>query len=167
MPFFTPDRVFSEYTEITPDFLKEHGIRALILDIDNTLIPYEETAARASFAPWLASLREGGISVALVSNNHKPRLAAFNAPFGLLGYANSCKPLPHNLWRAKRKMGVKRRECAMVGDQLLTDMFAARFAGMYSIIVPPINDKKNLITRLKRKIERPMMRAYEKRMKTK
>ncbi len=167
MPFFTPDRVFSEYTDITPEFLQEHGIRALILDIDNTLIPYEETEARASFAPWLQALNESGISVALVSNNHKPRLNAFNAPFGLPGYANSCKPLPINLLRAKKKMGVRRRECAMVGDQLLTDMFAARFAGMMSLIVPPINDKKNGITRLKRKLERPLMRSYEKRMQKK
>ncbi len=163
MPFITPDRVFQNYYEITPEVLSERGIRALILDIDNTLIPYEETEARAEFTPWLTALRENGITVALVSNNHKPRMQIFNAPFGLVGYANSLKPLPHNLFRAAKKMGVKRKECAMVGDQLLTDMFAARFAGMRSFIVPPIRDKQNAVTRFKRRLEKPLMNRYMKR----
>ena len=163
MPFLTPDRVFENYYDITPEFLKAQEIRALILDIDNTLIPYEETEARQEFAPWLLSLRENGISVSLVSNNHKPRMLLFNAPFSLPAYANSLKPLPHNLWRAMKKMNVRRKETAMVGDQLLTDMFAARFAGVRSFIVPPIRDKQNFITRMKRKLEKPLMKRYYKR----
>ena len=160
MPIIIPDRIFESYKSITPEYLLSVGIRALILDIDNTLIPYEEDAPTEELYRWFAALKESGISVALVSNNNKKRLLVFNEKLGLPGYASSCKPLPHNLFRAMKEMKVKRKETAMVGDQLFTDMLAARFAGVRSYIVPPIRDKKKLTVRLKRKLEAPLVRRY-------
>lgn len=163
MPFFIPDRIFESYRDLSPEFLRKEGIRALILDIDNTLIPYEEDVPTDELYAWFTALRENGISVSFVSNNRKKRLAVFNEKLSLPAYSTSCKPLPHNLFRAMKKMGAKRKETAMVGDQLLTDMLAARFARVRSYIVPPIRDKKKFTVRLKRKLEAPLVRRYYKR----
>lgn len=163
MPFLIPDRIFESYRDLSPEYLRSEGIRALILDIDNTLIPYEEDVPTEELYEWFHALRENGISVSLVSNNRKKRLVVFNEKLGLPGYACSCKPLPHNLFRAMKKMGVKRKETAMVGDQLFTDMLAARMARVRSYIVPPIRDKKKFTVRLKRKLEAPLVRRYYKR----
>jgi len=160
MPIIIPDRIFESYRCLTPEYLISVGIRALILDIDNTLISYEENKPTEELYAWFSALRENGISVALVSNNRKKRLLVFNEALGLPGYANSCKPLPHNLLRAMKKMKAKRKETAMVGDQLFTDMLAARLAGVRSYIVPPIRDKKKFTVRLKRKLEAPLVRRY-------
>lgn len=160
MPIIIPDRIFESYRNITPDFLLSEGVRALILDIDNTLIPYEEDVPTEELFRWFSSLRENGISVALVSNNRKKRLTVFNENLGFPGYANSCKPLPHNLFRAMKKMKAKRKETVMIGDQLFTDMLAARLAGIRSYIVSPIRDKKKFTVRLKRKLEAPLVRRY-------
>lgn len=163
MAFLLPEHVFEHYYEVTPAELQKRNLRGLLLDMDNTLVPYEETTPRPEFAEWLLALQKSGIAVALVTNNHKKRLATFNAPHGLPAYANSLKPLPHNLRRAAKRMNIPVKECAMLGDQLLTDMLAAHFAGMTAFIVPPIRDKKNPIVRLKRALERPLMKRYYKR----
>lgn len=164
MPFFTPDRIYGRFSELDPAALYAEGIRVLLLDMDNTLIPYEESEPNEEVLAFLSSLKAHGIAAALVTNNHKKRLKKFNAALGLPAYANSLKPLPHNLLRAMRKLGAGRKETALLGDQLLTDMFAARFAGIRSFIVSPINDKKTWIVRMKRKIERPLVRRYYKRI---
>ena len=163
MPFFTPDRIFSRFCELTPEYLLSRGIRGLLLDMDNTLIPYEEELPTAEITAFIRSMQENGIGVALVTNNRKRRLLRFNESLALPAFSFSVKPLPHNLWRAARRLSVKPSECALMGDQLLTDMLGARLAGMTSFIVPPIRDKQKRLIRLKRRIERPLVRRYRKK----
>jgi HAD superfamily phosphatase (TIGR01668 family) len=160
--FFTPTYMFGRFDEITPDFLKEKGIGALLIDIDNTLAPYEQPDPDDRIRAWFASLAENGIKAALVSNNHPPRVERFNRTLGLPAYADSKKPSKKTLLIAMDAIGAKREETAMLGDQLLTDSFAGKYIGLPSIIVPPINDKKNLFFRFKRLCERPFIRKYAK-----
>lgn len=158
----TPTYMFSSYREVTPDFLREHGIRGLLLDIDNTLAPYEQPEPDESIRAWVRSMQENGIRIALVSNNHPPRVEQFNRTLGLLSYADSGKPGKRTLLRAMREMERTTAECAMMGDQLLTDSYAGRHIGLPSIIVPPIKDKTNAFFRFKRLLERPYIRRYAK-----
>ncbi len=160
--FFTPDYMLGHYYDVTPEFLHSIGVRALLCDIDNTLAPYEQPDPDDRIRAWVASLAEAGIRVALVSNNHPPRVEQFNRTLGLPAYPDSGKPKKKTLIRAMREMGVEIGETAMLGDQLLTDAYAGKHIGLPALIVPPIKDKTNLFFRFKRWCERPFIRKYAK-----
>lgn len=159
----TPDYMFGHYWEITPAFLASIGVRALLIDIDNTLAPYEQPEPDDQIRAWFKGLSEGGVRVALVSNNHAPRVEQFNETLGLLAFADSGKPKKKTLLLAMEQLGVERSETAMLGDQLLTDAYAGKHIGLPALIVPPIKDKTNLFFRFKRLCERPFIRKYAKR----
>jgi len=163
MDHLTPTYMFARYDDVTPEFLREHGIRALLIDIDNTLAPYEQPDPDDRIHAWFDLLEENGIKAALVSNNHAPRVERFNRTLGLIAYADSGKPSKKTLLRAMDALGVTKAETAMMGDQLLTDSYAGKHIGLPSIIVPPIHDKTNLFFRFKRLCERPFIRKYAKK----
>lgn len=158
--YLTPDYMFATFDAVTPAFLQSIGVRALLIDIDNTLAPYEEPDPSQKILDWFKTLEENGIRVALVSNNHAPRVERFNKPLGLLAYSDSGKPGRKTLELAMKKLEVTHAETAMLGDQLLTDCFAGKHIGLRAIIVPPIKDKTNLFFRSKRFLERPFIRKY-------
>lgn len=159
---FTPDFMFGNYWEVTPAFLEREGIRALLIDIDNTLAPYEMPDPDDRIRVWFRDLAEHGIRAALVSNNHAPRVERFNASLGLPAFPDSGKPKKKALLRAMEQIGVSLGETAVLGDQLLTDAFAGKRLGLRAIIVPPIKDKTNLFFRFKRLLERKYIRRYAK-----
>lgn len=159
----TPDYMFGHYYEISPAFLRSIGVRALLIDIDNTLAPYEMPDPDDRIRAWFSELEQNGISAALVSNNHAPRVERFNQTLGLLAYADSGKPKRKTLEIAMQKLGVTHAETAMLGDQLLTDAYAGKHIGLRAIIVPPIHDKTNLFFRFKRLCERPFIRKFAKK----
>ena len=157
-----PDKIFQTFDELTVDFLKENGISALILDVDNTLIPYEEDVPRPSVLSWLAELESAGIKASFVTNNHKKRLLRFNESLKLPAYANSYKPFLKNMRAAMRAMGSNKSDTANVGDQIFTDTWAGKRLGIRTFLVSPIKDKRDPFTRFKRLLEKPVLRAYHK-----
>lgn len=159
---FTPTHMFGHYYEITPEFLSSIGVRALLIDIDNTLAPYEQPDPDDRIRAWFASLQEHDIRAALVSNNHKPRVEQFNRTLGLPAFWDSGKPKKKTLLLAMKTLGADSSETAMLGDQLLTDAYAGLHIGLPALIVPPIKDKTNLFFRFKRLCERPFIRKYAK-----
>ena len=161
--YLTPDYMFAAFNEVTPAFLQSIGVRALLIDIDNTLAPYEQPDPDERILNWFAELEQNGIRTALISNNHAPRVERFNKPLGLIAYPDSGKPGRKTLERAMKELGVTHTETAMLGDQLLTDCFAGKHIGVRAIIVPPIKDKTNLFFRSKRLLERPFIRKYAKK----
>ncbi|MBQ8345243.1 MAG: YqeG family HAD IIIA-type phosphatase, partial [Clostridia bacterium] len=158
-----PDFYFERYDCVTPAFLAEHGIRALLIDIDNTLAPYEQPDPDERLLRWFEELKAAGIGAALVSNNFPPRVERFNQALKLPAYPNSGKPGTKAFFAAMQELGVAPEETAGLGDQLFTDTWAAHRAGIQSIIVPPIRDKKTLFFRFKRRMERPFFRRYRKK----
>ena len=161
--YFTPTYMFGHYYEVTPEFLKSIGVRAVLSDIDNTLAPYEQDEPDERIVSWVKSLQDNGIKIALVSNNHAPRVEKFNQKLGLVAFADSGKPFKKALLRAIDALGVTFNETAMLGDQLLTDAYAGLHTGVPALIVPPIKDKTNLFFRFKRLLERPFIRKYAKK----
>ena len=158
--FLTPDYMFGTFEEVTPAFLQSIGVRALLIDIDNTLAPYEEPDPDERILDWFRELEKAGIRASLVSNNHAPRVEKFNRTLGLDAYPDSHKPKRGTLETAMKRMGVTHAETAMLGDQLLTDAYAGKHIGLVAITVPPIKDKTNLFFRAKRFLERPFIRRY-------
>ena len=148
---------------MTTDFLLANGIRALILDIDNTLAPYEEPDPNERVLAWFSALKEAGIKAAFVSNNDFERVSRFNQKIGIPMYPKGKKPLKKYMRRAIESLGVSPSETAIMGDQIFTDVWAGRNVGIRCIVVPPIKDKTDFFTKFKRVLERPILRYYRKR----
>lgn len=161
--YFIPDVFFENIYEITPEFLKKAGIKALVLDIDNTLVTYDDPKPTEPVLNWFRQMKEAGISMALVSNNNHKRVALFNEDLGFFARGFGNKPSRKYVRRAMVHMGVTADETALIGDQILTDILAAKRAKLKkALLVRPINDKKGIFTKAKRIIEKPFMRKYEK-----
>lgn len=157
----TPDYMFDRFDLITPEFLESIGIKALLIDIDNTLAPYEQAEPDERIRGWFEGLSASGIKASLISNNHAERVELFNRSLGLDAYPDSKKPKPHTLRVAMEKMGSDERNTAVIGDQLLTDALAAHNLGLRALIVPPIKDKTTLFFKFKRWLEKPYIRRYK------
>lgn len=155
-----PDYYFDTFDLCTADFLKSIGVQGVILDVDNTLEPYENPLPSEKVLAWLDSLKGADIGAAIVSNNNGERINLFNRDIKLPAYYKAGKPFKRNLVRAMTDLGTDKSNTVMIGDQILTDVWAARNAGIRAILVPPIKDKRDLFTRFKRLLERPIMRKY-------
>ena len=160
-----PDFVFKTFDEVTVDFLKENNINGMILDIDNTLEPYENAKPGERVLLWLKSLSDKGIRAAIVSNNGRERVELFNKELSLPAYHKAKKPFKKNLFRAMADMNTAPEETVLMGDQIFTDVWAAHNAGIRAILVPPIKDKRDAFTRFKRLLEKPVLKKHEKRKK--
>ena len=160
---FIPDFIFDKFDDVTPDFLKEQGIRFLLIDIDNTLAPYEEPVPNERVKAWFAALAEAEIRAVLVSNNNAERVELFNGELGLPAFADCHKPSTKMLRKIIKQFDAKIEETSALGDQIFTDVWGAKMIGARAILVPPIRDKKNLFFRTKRLLEKPFLRMYRKR----
>jgi HAD superfamily phosphatase (TIGR01668 family) len=160
---FVPEFYIKTFELATAEFLTSIGVKGIILDIDNTLEPYEHPLPGAHVVAWLETLKEYGIKAAIVSNNGKKRVELFNEKLGLPAYYKAKKPFKRNLLKAMNDMGTLPDETILMGDQVFTDVWAAHNVGIKAILVPPINDKRDIFTRFKRLAERPVLKKYEKR----
>lgn len=159
---FLPDFMFEKFDDVTPEFLKEQNIKYLLIDIDNTLAPYEEPLPNDRVVKWFGLLEENGIKSVLVSNNHKERVELFNSRLGLPAFADCKKPSPKRLKKYADSIGAVLSETSALGDQIFTDVWGAKKMGARAIVVPPIRDKKTLFFRAKRLLEKPFIRKYKK-----
>ena len=157
---FAPDAVFTRATAITPDYLRGHGIRALVLDVDNTLTGHGSQELPPEIEAWLAAMRKAGIKMVIASNNFKKRVAPFAGRIGLPYVAFCCKPSPTGLARARRRLGVKKEELALVGDQIFTDSVGANLYGIRMLLVQPMYRDIKWNIRLKRRLEQPILKHY-------
>ncbi|MBR2335677.1 MAG: YqeG family HAD IIIA-type phosphatase [Clostridia bacterium] len=165
MSWFVPDYIFAKFCDVTPKFLREIGVEALLIDIDNTLAPYEQAEPDENIKAWFSALDKAGIKATLVSNNDRERVELFNKSLGLPAYYKSGKPFAKNLKKAMAGMGSDKNNTAMLGDQLLTDAMAGKHIGLRAIIVPPIRDKQNAFFRAKRALEVGSIKKYVKKAK--
>ena len=162
-----PEYKFEKFDDVTAEFLVSLGIKGVLLDIDNTLEPYEHALPGEHVIFWLKSLSDNGIRTAIVSNNNRERVELFNKEIGMPAYAKAGKPFRKNLIKAMSDIGTDSSNTAFIGDQILTDVWAAHNAGVLAILVPPINDKKDIFTRFKRWLEKPIQKKYDRKRKDK
>lgn len=163
MGYLTPDRMFATYRELTPAYLQARGIDVLIMDIDNTLAPYEQDVPDEQTVAWLDRMQGAGIRLAFVSNNDWARVELFNREIGIQAHAKSGKPFGKKLKQVIRFYDSDVSRTAILGDQLLTDVFAGKHIGASAFLVPPIKDKTTAFWRIKRALEKPVIRKYIKK----
>ena len=153
-----PDAVFDSIGSITPDFFKSRSVKAVFLDIDNTLVPPHTSAPDEAAVRFICSLRDSGITVCLVSNNKKERVDRFNT-LSLLSVHRAAKPLTFSYKRIIKKLGIKKSEAAAVGDQIFSDISGAKAAGIMAVYVKPIKiGGEGAFVHLKRKLEKPILK---------
>lgn len=150
-----PDYTAARVTELVPEQLAAWGIASLLLDVDCTLKSYRSTAPLPDVMEWLETMQLAEIGLCLVSNGRPARVAAFAEPLRLPFVALARKPLPRGCHEAIRKTGFTREATALVGDQLFTDVLAAHWSGIKSILVKPIAPHEEpWFARIKRPLER-------------
>lgn len=161
--YFLPDFMFDSIYEITPDFLHEKKIEALVLDIDNTLVTYGISEPTAEVKSWVDFMKKNGIKIAIASNNKKERVELFNREMQVLASYSSKKPSRRSVFAACRHFNVMPEKTAVIGDQIFTDVLCAKRAGAVGILVTPLKYKENLFFRFKRFFERPFISYYKKK----
>ncbi len=142
MSILQPDFLFFRLTKITPAFLREQGLLALALDVDNTLSTHHGQEPLAGLEDWIADMQKNGIKLILMSNAFKKRVEPFAKRIGLPFQSVSLKPLPGGYFRIARRLGVRRRSLAIVGDQYFTDVLGGKLSGVRTILVTPIAPDK-------------------------
>ncbi len=155
-----PCEVLDNVAQITPSYLQERGLRGLLLDLDNTLIPYGSYDERAEVLVWVAELRRADIKLYLLSNATAARSRFWLDKLQFEGVGLAGKPFQRGYLQALRHMQLNAPQVGMVGDQLFTDVLGGNIAGMYTIMVHPIINNALPHTQLVRHVERVIMKHY-------
>ena len=160
-----PDAYFNKVEEITIEFLNKNTIKALILDIDNTLIDYSKIMT-SSVENWAKNLKGQGVKIYILSNSNKKKKVEniakiLDVPYIYFGK----KPLKMGFKKAKRELKEDSKNIAVVGDQIFTDVIGGNRCKMFTILVEPINEKDFWYTRWKRPIENKIKEKIRKMQK--
>lgn len=157
---FAPDYYYESVFQIPYDELWKNNIRGIIFDIDNTLTRFDEKQPSAKIVALLNKLERMGFRICLCTNNTNRRLGAFSENLTYPGIANAIKPLTRGIRYSMKTMGTKPAHTVIIGDQLLSDVWAGKNARITTILVKPISEKDFILVRMKRVIERFILRKY-------
>lgn len=163
---FYPDEYMDSTYIIDYKALYEEGYRGIIFDIDNTLVPHGAKADERAMALF-KELRKTGFKVCLLSNNKDKRVRPFNEAVDAIYICNAAKPMTRNYIRAMELMGTNTDNTIFIGDQLFTDIYGAKRAGIRTIRVSPIHPKEEIQIVLKRHLERLVIHFHKKEKKKK
>ena len=156
--FFPDDFVASTYV-IPFEKLYEEGYRGLIFDIDNTLVPHGAPADERA-KKLFTRLKEIGFDCCLLSNNQESRVQMFNEEIQVHYIYDAHKPSVKNYQKAMELMGTDLHSTIFIGDQLFTDVWGAKRAGIRTILVKPIHPKEEIQIVLKRQLEKIVLYFY-------
>ena len=159
--FFYPKSYFKNITEINADFFQEKHIKAVLLDIDNTLIDKNNNMVKG-LEDWIENVKKRNIKFCILSNTNNKKKAKKIANLLDIPYIYFAKkPLKFGFKRAKKILKINdSKEIAVIGDQVLTDVFGANRCSMYSILVEPLKQNDIWITKINRVIERRILAKY-------
>ena len=163
---FLPKIVAEKVTDISPMLLQQRGIRLLMLDFDNTLVPYTTSVPTVAVVDWLKAMQQSDIQICVVSNSRKPRVRVFCEKYGIDCITHAKKPFPKGIRRCLQKYEIPPAECALAGDQIYTDVLGANGQGVTSILIKAINNH-NIWLKLRHVAELPWIFLARKRRMTK
>ncbi|MBU5627420.1 YqeG family HAD IIIA-type phosphatase [Oscillibacter sp. MSJ-2] len=157
-----PDAVFNHFSQIAPDELKRRGITLLLSDLDYTLAAKSTRRPGEEVRQWIDALHEAGIQLMIVSNNRSSRrVDEFCAELGVPYQGHARKPSPQGLNAAMERAGASRACTAMLGDKLLTDVLAAKRAGVPALMVEPVGGPVTMWQRVIHAMQEPFKRRCQ------
>lgn len=154
MKLLTPQYKFNNILEISPEFLKSIGAKAVFADADNTLSFHGSLEPFPGVAEWIRGLAGMGIPLVIISNNEKKRIAPFAEKLGVPYIEKSAKPLTTGFRRAAEKFGVEPSEAAVIGDQLFTDVLGGNLFGAKVFLTKPLGPDTDKFIKVKRCLEK-------------
>ena len=158
-----PDYVFESIYDITPEKLKEHGVRGVLIDLDGTMASHKAALPPETLRPFLQGLQQAGLRVLVFSNNNEKRVAQFCAPLGVEHISRAKKPLAAGFRRGAARLGLPVGQLAVVGDQIFTDVFGGNCAGALTCYVETL-DRRFFWVNVRYQIERRFIARGRRRM---
>ena len=161
-----PDGFFESVLDIRPSELTDRGIRLLLADLDNTLVPYKVTEPTGQLRAWRDDLAAAGVELFLLSNSRKPgRPQEFAARLGIPVIGHAGKPGREGFLKAMEQTGRTPEQTAIVGDQIFTDILGGNRSGVTTLLVRPIRLAGNPGRYVRYWIETPFRLVGQKRGK--
>jgi HAD superfamily phosphatase (TIGR01668 family) len=155
-----PDLRVENFLQVSPGRLCDRGIRGLLVDLDGTLKGHYDTEFAAEVTDWMGRFARAGIRLALVSNGKPDYIAPFSRMLADVPcFSRARKPLPFVCRHALSRLDVPASRAAILGDQLFTDVLAGRWAGLFTILAPPLSPIEPWHIRIRRPLERVLLRA--------
>jgi HAD superfamily phosphatase (TIGR01668 family) len=149
-------------TDLTPEFLEEQGIWLLMLDFDNTIVPYTTNSPTKEMENWLRGMVTSGISLCVVSNSRRDRVRIFCKEYGLDCITHAKKPFSKGIKQCLARYALPPEKAALVGDQIFTDTLGGNCAGVKTILVKAI-DNHNFWLKARHVLEKPFIYLARKR----
>ncbi len=137
---FLPTVRTETVTQLEPMQLHQWGIRLLMLDFDNTIVPYTTSVPTQQMHDWLQMMSRSDIQICVVSNSRKPRVKAFCEEYGIDCITHANKPFSKGIRQCLEKYGISPREAALAGDQIFTDTLGGNCAGVKTVLVRAIHN---------------------------
>ena len=151
-------------TKITPEYLNENNIKALILDVDNTLLDFDLKIIDG-LENWHEEMKKHNIKCMILSNSNKTeKIKKVANLLGIEFIQFATKPLKRGFKKAQKQLNVPNENIAVVGDQIFTDVIGANRSKMHSILVEPLAEKDLWMTRVKRPLENLVIKKYLKKI---
>ena len=159
---FLPTVITNAVTDIKPEWLKSRNIRLLMLDFDNTIVPYTTNTPTEAVENWLKEMLASDIQLCVVSNSKRSRVKIFCEHYGMDCVTHAKKPFPKGIRECLAKYGVPASEAALVGDQIYTDTLGANGCGVTSVLVEAIHNH-NFWLKARHVLELPFIYLARKR----
>lgn len=154
---FRPTLQASSLDRIPIDRLERDGIKGLIIDLDNTMTPWNDVEVGPKVTAWFKELKEAGIKACVVSNNkRKQRVAVVADRLGIPFVFRATKPRRRAFRAGMAILGTGKSDTAVIGDQLFTDILGGNRLGLYTILVVPLSEREFIGTRFMRQMEKAM-----------
>ena len=158
-----PDLILPALTDLTPEMLASRGVRWLLMDFDNTIVPYTTDEPTPEMLRWLRAMQASQVKLCIVSNSKRPRVVLFAEKYGLDCITHAKKPFSRGIRAAQARFGFRADEAALVGDQIYTDVLGANCAGLTSVLVSAICNH-NLPLKLRHVAELPFIAIGKRRI---
>lgn len=155
-----PKAFFHNIFDITPQWLKDHGIKAIVTDLDDTLTVHRSAVADKRVEAWFKTMTDAGFPVCVLSNNTGDRARRFCDSRRLKYVSSAMKPLKKGFRAACRICNTQPDKTAMIGDQIFTDIWGGNRAGLYTIAVAPVGEKATTAISMKRLLEKPVWKVF-------
>ena len=153
---FIPDIIVTSVTDLTPQMLKDRNIGFLMLDFDNTIVPYTADEPTPEMSRWLEMMQASEIGLCVVSNSKRDRVVKFCTARNIPCITHARKPFSKGIFQCREQFGLDMSRAALAGDQIYTDVLGANCAGAVSILVKPIH-LHNIWLRLRHVAELPFI----------
>lgn len=158
---FKPNQIFESVLDITPKWLKDRDIDGLIIDLDNTTIPWGEWDFRLELHEWTRSMHRAGVKLCILSNGRRRRVSILAQKLQMPYIYGKRKPRKSAFLRAMSMLNTPLHRTAVIGDQLFTDVLGGNRLGLLTILVSPLSEKEFFGTKVMRYLEKVVFKKLD------